>query len=746
MTLASMGRESFLEGVLVVEWGDRISVGACGGLLAQLGARVVVIEPSQTPARGKWVHRAVMMAGKESLIIDPDSAADQDLLAALIERAQVLLTSSDIGPAKRTWQSPRPSSQIVCDVTAFGHDGPLAGRGASEAIVQALGGIADTTGAREGPPAVVGAPVLEMSTAVFAATSVLAALRVRRLHGFGQRIDMALLDTALNELVNFLPLHYAGQVATRSGNRHPLHVPWGSYPAQDGHVLVCSVTAEHFGKICEAIGQPEMAKDERFCNSAARLKNFVELDRLIGQWTLGRTVAECESILGSRGVACGPIISVQGLEFEKNLQHRASLIKLVDPLTGNAIPVPASPLRGTGVTGLAPEAIPDKDSFRHQACGLLAQAADLSGPSRISGDAVSSVRALQGLRVIEIGQYTVAPLVSRHLGALGADVIKIESPAGDAVRYAAPLRQDGLAQIFALSNTDKRGLVLDLRDAAHQEMLHRLLEQSDVLVENLRPGALAKLGFSSEKIQARHPKLIYCSVNGFGNESAYPGRSALDTVIQAMSGLMSLTMVNGEPTKAGISASDMLGGEFGLLAVMAALEYRDRTGRACHFDISMQDASSWMTQMHWAGSGDAEASCVLAASDGFVVAQAHQQDAQKVTGAALWSGNRDSLVQILLQAGIDAAPVLSVGEVVASPQVGARGLLIERPTTDGDAWTVLGSPLRLLSTPAQVRSAMARLGSEDQEIIRQFHLDAHLQQPPPSSPHPTKEDHELPGH
>jgi crotonobetainyl-CoA:carnitine CoA-transferase CaiB-like acyl-CoA transferase len=144
-----------------------------------------------------------------------------------------------------------------------------------------------------------------------------------------------------------------------------------------------------------------------------------------------------------------------------------------------------------------------------------------------------------------------------------------------------------------------------------------------------------------------------------------------------------------------------------------------------------------MTQMHWTGSGDAEASCVLAASDGFVVAQAHQPDAQKVTGVTLWNGNRDSLVQILLQAGIDAAPVLSVGEVVASPQVLARGLLIERPTTDGDAWTVLGSPLRLMSTPAQVRSAMARLGSEDQEIIRQFHLDVHLRHPAPieSTPH-----------
>ena len=724
MAKENAGAETLIEGFLVVEIGSRVAVGACGGLLAQLGAKVIVIEPASPASNGKWRNRPAMMAGKESLLIYPHEAGDVALLADLLARADIVIASTDDGgPGADAWDAARPARQILCDITAFGHDGPMAGRGGSEAIVEAYGGIVDTTGPSDGAPGVIGAPVLEMSAAVFAATSILAALRVRRLHGIGQRIDMAVIDTAVNALVNFLPLHFAGQPATRSGNRHPLHAPWGSYKARDGHLLLCSVTSEHFSRICKVIGKPQLASDERFSTSGGRLRNFRELDQPIGEWVQQRSVAECEKTMTALGIACGPIVAVEHLENEKNLQHRSSVHRLRDPVTGEQVLVPASPVRGTFASGVVPQAVAAPDSARTAMLKLVASAPKVSADEMVTGDARSSARPLEGLRVVEIGQYTVAPLVSRHLGSLGADVIKIESPGGDAIRHAAPLRPDGLAPIFALSNTDKRGLVLDLRNEVQQEMLHRLLAQSDVLVENLKSGALARLGFGGEAMRKRHPHLIYCSVNGFGNDSAYPGRPALDTVIQAMSGLMSLTMINGQPTKAGISASDMLGGEFGLLAVMAGLEFRDRTGLANHFDISMQDASCWMTQMEWPGTAPPEPAQLLEAADGYVLAVAKPGQLDSIIGAMPWQGDKAGLLAALQAAGIDAAPVLTVGEVVASGQIAARKLLIERPTTDQDSWTVLGSPLRLLSTPPEVRTAMARLGSEDREIITQFNLD-----------------------
>ncbi len=731
--------DCLLPSLLVVEVGHRVAVGGCGGLLAQLGATVVVLEPAAPLAAHKWRHRAAMLAGKESLVIDAHVEADVELRRSLLAAADVVILSTDDGTSDPApWAAPRPATQVVCDITAFGHAGPLAGRGGDEWVVAALSGVIDTTGPADGPPTVIGAPVLEMSTGAFAASAIVAALRVRRLHGFGQRIDMAVFDTAFNELVNFLPLYFEGRVATRSGNRHPLHVPWGSYRAQDGFVLICSVTADQFARIATAIGQPGLATDERYATSAGRLRDFREIDRCIEAWTGGRTVEACVAALMPLGVACGPILDVEQLPHEPNLVHRSSVRILDDPLTGRQVAIPASPLRGKPLGGLTPSCIPERDAGRARVHALVT-ARSVPSQALVHGDAASDVRPLAGVRVVEIGQYTVAPLASRHLGALGADAIKVEPPTGDAIRQAAPLRADGLSYIFALSNTDKRGLVLDLRDPAQREMLHRLLDESDILVENLRPGALAKLGLGSAALRARHPRLVYCSINGFGNDSAYPGRPALDTVIQAMSGLMSLTRSSGEPTKAGISASDMLGGEFGLLATLAALEYRDRTGSAVHFDLSMQDSSIWMTQVAWPGSGPAAPVSLVRAGDGYVIAGATTGAAERAAGDAAARDTRDVVVDRLRRAGIPCAPVLTVPEVATSPQVAARRLLVERPTADGDRWTVVGSPLRLLSTPPIVRCAMPRLGSEDAVVIAEFGLDGIPSRDGASAPQPSQE-------
>jgi crotonobetainyl-CoA:carnitine CoA-transferase CaiB-like acyl-CoA transferase len=711
---------ALIEDVVVAEIGSRIGVGACGSLLAQLGATVVVPEPRSGERIGKWRNRAAMLAGKLAFAVED---FDDALLRRLVEAADIVLVSSDFPRRDESaWERSRDGAQIVCDITAFGHDAPLSGRGGDDPIVQALGGIVDTTGPADGAPAVVGTSVIEMSTAVFAASAILAALRVRRLHGFGQRIDMALHDTAVNQLVNFLPLHFVGRPATRSGNRHPLHVPWGSYRARDGHVLVCSVTADQFARISQAIGRPELAHDERFATSAARLANFRDLDAALGAWAAQHTVAECESALSRLGIPCGPIVTLDRLGAEPNLVHRGSLRELDDPASRGRAIVPASPIRGDPLGGRSPSRIPGVDEDREHVTQLLSRRKPVERLS--TGDAPRAIAPLSGVRVIEIGQYTVAPLASRQLGALGADVIKIEPPAGDAIRNSSPLRDDGRSYIFALSNTDKRGLVLDLREPRDRARLHKLLDDTDALVENLRPGALAKLGFSGETLRARHPRLVYCSINGFGNDSAYPGRPALDTVIQAMSGLMAMTRVGDEPMKAGASASDVLGGEFGLLAILAGIDYRDRTGIAPHFDLSMQDASSWMTQIDWPGALPPQPVSVVAATDGWVVAQATRDRVEELlAGARRKTLDRDALVAELSTLGVDAAPVLGVAEVVAHPQSRARGLLVEVPTRDGDRWTVVASPLRLLATPARVRSAMPHLGAEDAELAAEFALD-----------------------
>jgi crotonobetainyl-CoA:carnitine CoA-transferase CaiB-like acyl-CoA transferase len=318
---------------------------------------------------------------------------------------------------------------------------------------------------------------------------------------------------------------------------------------------------------------------------------------------------------------------------------------------------------------------------------------------------------------------TVAPLACRQLGALGADVIKVEPPAGDSNRINVPLREDQESYIFALSNTDKRGVVLDLKNPDDAEVLWSLLARADVVMENLKPGSLGKLGFGADAVLQKHPSIVYCSVNGFGYATAYPGRPALDTVIQAMSGAMSVTLVDGVPTKTGISISDQFGGQFGLVGILAALESRRSTGRGLHLDIAMQDCSVWATHTVWNASGSASRTQVIPIKGGHAI----------VEGAPLritefvQSNDGDLLegVKLLAKAktaGLEAVRVSTVDEVIGAAQTIARGLLVTVPTADGSEWRVLESPLKLLNTPAVVGSAMATLGFAYPDLFAEYGL------------------------
>jgi crotonobetainyl-CoA:carnitine CoA-transferase CaiB-like acyl-CoA transferase len=310
--------------------------------------------------------------------------------------------------------------------------------------------------------------------------------------------------------------------------------------------------------------------------------------------------------------------------------------------------------------------------------------------------------ALDGLRVVEIGMNTVAPLAAKQLGALGAHVIKIEPPTGDTNRTSPPLRGDDGSYNFAVANTDKRGLVLDLRSPEGAAALWDVLETADVLIENLKPGSLERLGFGAQAVRDRHPELIYCSVNGFGFDSAYPGRPAFDTVIQAMSGAMGATIDHGSALKSGLSLADQLGGQFGFLAVLAALDRRDRTGGGATLDLAMQECTAWATQVLWNG-GSRTPATVAPVRGGYAVIAGPEPSAEAIAGMTADEASASYPGRV--------APVRTIAEMLDHPQTSARELVIERRSADGASWPVLQSPLRLSATPARVGTVMGRLGT-----------------------------------
>ncbi|HJS85929.1 MAG TPA: CaiB/BaiF CoA-transferase family protein [Acetobacteraceae bacterium] len=206
------------------------------------------------------------------------------------------------------------------------------------------------------------------------------------------------------------------------------------------------------------------------------------------------------------------------------------------------------------------------------------------------------MRPLEGFRVVALEHAVAAPLCTRHLADLGAEIIKVERPGeGDFARgYDSFVR--GLSSMVVWLNRGKRSVTLDLKQPAARAVLDRLIEQADVLVQNLAPGAAARLGLSYAALSPRHPRLIVCDISGYGESGPYARKKAYDLLIQAESGLISVTGTPEQPSRVGISAADIATGVYAQSAVLAALLRRERNGQGAHVAVAMLDAlAEWMT-------------------------------------------------------------------------------------------------------------------------------------------------------
>lgn len=198
---------------------------------------------------------------------------------------------------------------------------------------------------------------------------------------------------------------------------------------------------------------------------------------------------------------------------------------------------------------------------------------------------------LGGVRVLDLSRVLAGPWCTQSLADLGADVLKVEEPGtGDETRTWGPPYMDDMAAYYTCANRSKRSLALDLKDPAAIDMVRRLALHADVLIENFKYGTMEKFGLSAEALQAANPRLIFCSISGYGREGPNADRAGYDFVIQAETGLMSITGdVDGQPTKVGVAVSDLFSGMYASQAILAALFERVRTGRGRRIDIALFD-------------------------------------------------------------------------------------------------------------------------------------------------------------
>ncbi len=690
-----------LKGIVVVERSGRLAAAIGATLLGELGATVLrVQDPALTrpPEPDGWRRHPLALAGKTRLKLshDPDEAQAQ--WREILARADVLIQSPPIPPAEAA-----PSRLIRCDVSAFGSTGADGlPDDAGEPILQAIGGMMSTTGAENGPPEFIGAPLVEFFTGVNCAASITAALRIREAGGPAQRIDLSALDASValtGAYIGHMQLGKAHDV--RAGSRHPLCCPWNAYRTQDGWVLMCSSTEPHWRRIADLIGRPELKEHPDFVDTNARQANHVAVDAAIEAWTQGRTTDDAVAAFDDAGIPVGPILTIPELLAAPD----APPVRQIALPNGRTQICPAPLIVMSRTPSHAADRVtPSKTDLERILAPLPKKA-----PAQADG---SAALPLAGIRVIEVGVFTAGPLGTRYLADLGAEVIKVEQAGGENGRKWTP-NFGGVSGYFATYNAGKRSITLDLTKAEDQAALERLVASADVLLQNLKAGAMERMGFGPEDTLARHPRLIYVSVSGYGSKGAKS--PALDTVVQARSGLMSLIHAPDAPIKAGASVADLLASHISPLGVLAALRHRDATGEGQHIDISMRDALAWTTQLSWPdGAPSLPESSRLACTDGWVVAQGPEAAAlAALDGATPSDLTCADAVARLRQAGLVATRVLELDELFQLPICRARELFLEAASPAGVPAPVLATPYRLTLTPLRPGASIPGPGADN---------------------------------
>ena len=376
--------------------------------------------------------------------------------------------------------------------------------------------------------------------------------------------------------------------------------------------------------------------------------------------------------------------------------------------------------------------------------------------------------ALQGIRVLEVGNFMAAPFCTMQLADLGADVIKIENPdGGDQTRATGPFLE-GESSSFVRLNRNKRSLALDLKAAEGKRILRELVQQSDVLVENLRPGTMKDMELDYERLSQLNPRLIYLSASGWGQDGPYAQLAGLDIVAQGMSGLMSITGPEGgaEPVKVGVPVTDLVCALYGAIAVLAALRARERDGKGQAIDVSLFEAgvslAIWEAGRYFATGeipralGSAHQTSApyqaLKAQDGHftvgatsapnwaafceVVGLQHLRDDPRFSKTHLRHKNRRELIPLieavtvqkpaahwvekLQAAGVPSGRLQTYDQVFSDPHLGARGFFSDAPHAKLGPVRQIGSPMRLSRTPARVERAGPLLGEHSAEVLGQL--------------------------
>ncbi len=754
------GRGGALAGVVIVELAATPAGELAGGLLADLGAVVVKIEP---PGGSPMRQRGPGLAGEDSLAFQSENRgklsvraelaalSTEPWLARLLATADALI--EDLGPGRLEAAGLAPEALergnprlVTLRISPFGQTGPLASERGDDRIAQAFSGVQFVTGFPDRAPLPVTVPLAESWTAIHGASGLLMSLFHARRSGRGQVVDIGLYQTALRMQEEVIVRHdRTGTVAERLGTESPIVVPANVYRTRDGGWIAVSGAGDQpFARLCEAIEAPDAPKDPRFATPAARLLNRPASDELVGSWIARHDQADVEARFAAAGVAGTAVRSADAIIADAHVQAREAILRLAST-TGRELLAPAAVPKLSRTPAANPRQAPGLGEHTEAVRSAIER---LEARPRVDAPDVAGVGwgPLRGVRVLDLSQWLAGPAAAALLGDFGADVIMVELPsvAADAQGRKSPG--------FVVTNRNKRSVTLDVRAPDGREAFLALARVSDVIVENFRPGTLERWNLAPATLLAANPRLVLLRSSGFGQTGPYTGRAAFNPVGLAFGGI---TYLNGwpdrPPLRDGVMAGDYSTALFNVLGMVAALLRRDVDGQGQVVDTAMFEASLRLTgdllavrsalglRRERAG-GDSPlypAGVTVEAADGrFVAVSAPswpdvaaalarlgrrsppdrdgvREDVAKLVGtlAAV------DAVSALRGAGLAASAVNSVADLVREPHCWSRGDLVRLAHPELGEIVTQGIVPSLSRTPGQVAGWSRQPGSDNEAVL-----------------------------
>ncbi|HSP55906.1 MAG TPA: CoA transferase [Dehalococcoidia bacterium] len=752
-----------LHGLRVLELAHGIAGQYLGQLLADQGAVVLKAEPPQGAGYRSCPQFHVWNRGKRSATADLSTQDGPDLVRTLAARADVLISDFPADEADSlqldygSLAAANPSL-VYAWLPPYGERGPFAATPPDDALASALGGMYAAQPSFSGDPVMITIPIASYTTALLAASAVCSALYARERDGAGQQVTVSLLAGVLSQGSATIIRRLEAEAPVRV--RHPQGAlpVYKLYKASDDWFFIACGNNVFFNKLCIALGRPELAADERFAPAPWGLINpehMRQLTEIIAPIIAERSRDYWLVFLQANDVPCAPVLDRRDYINHPQVVNNSLRLTLDDPELGHVI-MAGPPISFSGSSPV--DIRPAPALGEHTVTALDGWPARPSPRFPVpSSPGATGGGPLSGVRVVDLSYYIAGAHCPMLLADYGADVIKVESLEGD------PFRAFGLG--FLGWNRNKRGIAVDLSTDEGRDIVYHLVRDADVFMENFRIGTSHRLRVDYDTIRQINPRIVYCTVAGWGETGPYSHLPVFDPVFQSSSGAIRAQGGDGDPVFLAPAITDYGASHLAAYAIAAALYSRERTGEGQRTVVTLTGASMAMQSGEFifpaeggefghALQGGEDFPGPSAAyrshrcADGFIFIACSNADQWRalaqsigrpelaypgawpaaartepsggiahVIAAMLAEDTVEKWIKRLAAHGVPCAPVLPLRQVLDSPQVQANGWTVEHEHPKLGIVRQTANLASFSRTPGSSRRTAPLLGQHTDEIL-----------------------------